>query len=638
MRPLSDNVLNNILNFLRMEQDFVFLETSKVSEENYTSLIFSRPLKYINYTAGTQGAANFFAELEDYRQQGYFLAGWLNYEFGLDLEPALRGLRRSMEDGGILASFGVFEAPITYDHRDGEFSRPLPAANTLLPETQKAFKISKLRPSMAREHFTRALRDIKDYILSGDTYQVNFTLKYLFDFAGDPDELYRRLRLNQPVAYGAYIRAGNRRLLSFSPELFFRKKGRKCWVKPMKGTMPRGRGLQDDQHLAQFLAADGKNRSENVMIVDLLRNDLGRLCEPDSVRTTAMFEVETFATLHQMTSTVEGTLRHQTSLEELFKALFPCGSVTGAPKIRTMEIINELEGGERGVYTGALGFIAPDGEAVFNVPIRTIALGDDRGEMGIGAGITYDSEPRDEWRETLLKGEFLSNPRSDFQLIETILWQAKDGFLHLNQHLQRLRDSALYFSYPLNIDRLSQRLLAMAENWAALLPSRRLRVLLFRDGTTDITAVECGPPATFSLSKRSWAGGGSKQDMLPLIQISPQKTNSNNIYLYHKTTLRELYNKERQRAGRDGLYEIIFCNERDEITEGTISNIIIRRQGRFFTPPVECGLLPGIGRQMLIEGRQISEEVLTPGDLYAAESIYFLNSVRGLVEVRLAAP
>ncbi len=636
MRPLSDNLLNDILNFLRREQDFVFLETSKVSEENYTSLIFSRPLKYINYTAGAQDPANFFAELEEYRQRGYFLAGWLDYEFGLNLEPALRGLRRQMKDGKILASFGVFEAPITYDHRKGEFSRPLPVVSK--QETQKSFQISNLRPSMTREHFMRALRAIKNYILSGDTYQVNFTLKYLFDFAGDPDALYRRLRLNQPVAYSAYIKVGGQRLLSFSPELFFRRKGRKCWVKPMKGTMPRGRGLQDDQRLIRFLTADDKNRSENVMIVDLLRNDLGRLCEPGSVRTTAMFEVETFATLHQMTSTVEGTLRRHTSIEELFKALFPCGSVTGAPKIRTMGIISELEGGERGVYTGALGFIAPDGEAVFNVPIRTIALGDGKGEMGIGAGITHDSEPGDEWRETLLKGRFLSNPHPEFQLIETILWQAEDGFWLLDRHLQRLRASAIYFSYPLDIERIRQRLGAIAESWAALPASRRVRVLLFRDGTVDITAVECRPPAVFSLSKRSWAGGGSERDLLPLIKISPQKINSNNIYLYHKTTHRELYNEERQRAGREGLYEIIFCNEKGEVTEGTISNIIIRRQGRFLTPPVECGLLPGIGRQMLIERRQIWEEVLTPADLYAAESIYFLNSVRGLVEVRLGAP
>ncbi len=637
MRPLSDSLLNDILDFLRGEQDFVFLETSKVSEENYTSLIFSRPLKYINYTAGAQGPANFFAELENYRQRGYFLAGRLDYEFGLELEPALRGVGRQIEGGKILASFGVFEAPITYDHRQGEFSRPLPVVSQR-QRTRKGFRISNLRPSMTHEHFIRALRAIKNYILSGDTYQVNFTLKYLFDFAGDPDALYRRLRLNQPVAYSAYIKAGDQRLLSFSPELFFGKKGRKCVVKPMKGTMPRGHGLQEDQSLARFLTADSKNRSENVMIVDLLRNDLGRLCEPGSVRTTAMFEVETFTTLHQMTSTVEGTLRRHTSLQELFKALFPCGSVTGAPKIRTMEIINELEVGERGTYTGALGFIAPDGEALFNVPIRTIVLGNGRGEMGIGAGITHGSKPQDEWRETLLKGKFLSNSHPDFQLIETILWQAKDGFWFLDHHLQRLHTSALYFSYPLDLHRLRQRLLAMADNWAALPPNRRLRVLLFRDGHIDITAVECGPSAGLSLSRLNLVRGGSKQNLLPLIEISPQKTDSSNIYLYHKTTLRELYNKERQRAGRDGLYEIIFCNERQEITEGTISNIIIRRQGRFLTPSIECGLLPGIGRQVLIEGRQIWEEVLTPADLYAAEAIYFLNSVRGLVEVRLAAP
>ena len=296
----------------------------------------------------------------------------------------------------------------------------------------------------------------------------------------------------------------------------------------MKGTMPRGYGLQDDQGLARFLTADSKNRSENVMIVDLLRNDLGRLCEPGSVRTTAMFEVETFSTLHQMTSTVEGTLRRHTGLEELFRALFPCGSVTGAPKIRTMEIINELEGGERGTYTGALGFIAPDGEAVFNVPIRTIVLGNGRGEMGIGAGITHDSKPQDEWRETLLKGRFLSNPHPEFQLIETILWQAKDGFWLFDYHLQRLRDSALYFSYPLDLHQLRQRLLAMADNWAALPPNRRLHLLLFRDGSIDITAVECRRPAALSISKLNLAGGGSKQDLLPLIEISPQKTNSSN--------------------------------------------------------------------------------------------------------------
>ncbi|MBU3937218.1 MAG: aminodeoxychorismate synthase component I, partial [Proteobacteria bacterium] len=439
--PLTNETLARIMATAATKDECVFLETSRVTAAESRSYFFHSPVTHLVCYAHDD-PARFFQQAEDFLSKGMYLAGWLGYEFGYLLEPSLaKRIHPAPEKP--LARLGVFHQPLIFAHDPGELlgnSWPAPPP----PQPSTDYRITNLHPNLTQAAYTAALARIKAYIESGDTYQVNFTLKLLFDFDGSPEALYQTLRRNQSVSFGAYLRSGSQRFLSFSPELFFKRIGEQCLVRPMKGTIQRGPYPAEDARLARFLQHDEKNRSENVMIVDLLRNDLGRICTPGTVTTQSLFDIETYETLHQMTSTITGHLPLETKIESLFRALFPCGSVTGAPKIRTMEIIHELENEPRGVYTGAIGFLSPSGEAVFNVPIRTIALNNSKGEMGIGSGIIHDSDPEQEWRECLLKGRFLSDPPPPFSLVETLLWQPGSGYWLLPEHLERLAASADY--------------------------------------------------------------------------------------------------------------------------------------------------------------------------------------------------
>lgn len=608
--------------------DFVLLETTRVSAENHRSLLFVNPVRRISVTADGR-IDEFLREAEDWLGRGFFLAGRLDYECGYLLEPALADKRWPGKDRTI-ADFGIFREPIIFDHLAGEADRAadiLPAAGPT-PGAGSDYTVSNLRLNMGKEDYLRAIAAIQAYIAAGDTYQVNYTLKLLFDYSGSPAALYQALRRNQSVSYGAFISSGTTRILSFSPELFFRKKGNSCTVRPMKGTMPRGRTSAEDLRHRQFLQTDSKNRSENVMIVDLLRNDLGRLAKPGSVRVPSLFDVETYETLHQMTSTVTGELPAGLRLPDLFKALFPCGSVTGAPKIRTMEIIRELEHGPRGVYTGAIGYLSPSGDALFNVPIRTVVLAGGRGEMGIGSGIVHDSEGEQEWQECQLKAAFLTRPSPDFQLIETLLWQAAGGYWLLAEHLDRLADAAGYFLFAFDREKISRELTRLGETFAEDGGNRRVRLLLAKDGTVEMSAMPCEAPQTLACTPAA---------ELPRVTFSTAKTDSRDPFLYHKTTRRDLYNLEREKALREGYFEVLFLNEQGEVTEGSISTLFIKKDDLFYTPPLACGLLPGVFRANFMAqapGRAV-EKILFPADLAAADAIYVANSVRGMVRVRL---
>ena len=624
--PLTDETLARIMATAAIE-DCVFLETSRVTAEESRSYFFHQPIAYLACHA-QDDPAQFFRQAEDLLAQGLYLAGWLDYEFGYLLDPCLaKQIHPAPEKP--LARLGVFRAPLIFDHSSGELRNgawPDP------PATQAAtdYCLANLRPNLSQTDYTAALAKIKGYIESGDTYQVNFTLKLLFDFAGSPEALYQALRRNQSVSFGAYLRAGGQRILSFSPELFFKRSGEQCLVRPMKGTIQRGPYPAEDERLIRFLQGDEKNRSENVMIVDLLRNDLGRICTPGTVTTRSLFDIETYETLHQMTSTITGRLPLATTTEALFKALFPCGSVTGAPKIRTMEIIRELESGPRGVYTGAIGFIAPSGEATFNVPIRTIELNGGKGEMGIGSGIIHESDPEQEWRECLLKGCFLSNPAPAFRLIETLLWQPGSGYWLLSEHLERLAASAAYFRYPFHRPELMARLDRLALDFAA--SPMRVRLTLTKNGRPELEATPCEAPAAIS-----WPMPKAAQTELPRVLFSSQATDPSSPWLFHKTTLRELYDTERQRAMAAGFYEVLFANTRGEVTEGSITNIFALKEGTLLTPSMECGLLPGVFRRHLLEHTAlvVREAILTRRDLAEAEALFVGNSVRGLVQIRI---
>ncbi len=372
--------------------------------------------------------------------EGLHAAGFFSYELGYCLEPRLRELLPKSRDVPLFW-IGLFGAP---QPLDDAATRAWLEANGGAERAQ----ISDLNLSWSREEYARAFAEVLDYIGAGDVYQINLTLKYHFAFAGDPVALYAALRRKQRVAYGGMIATPDLHVLSFSPELFFRREGKQIATRPMKGTAPRGRTPREDSRLKTWLAMDEKQRAENLMIVDLLRNDLGRVAKIGSVEVTDLFTVETYRSVHQMTSGVRAELRADMGLQETLRALFPCGSVTGAPKVRAMEIIRELEAAPRGVYTGSIGHFTPHGDAQFNVGIRTVVLHGGRGEMGIGSGVVADSKADSEFEECLLKAHFLTKADAPFELIETLRWERDEGFHLLERHLARLQSSAAHFGYP----------------------------------------------------------------------------------------------------------------------------------------------------------------------------------------------
>jgi para-aminobenzoate synthetase/4-amino-4-deoxychorismate lyase len=497
--------------------------------------------------------------------------------------------------------------------------------------------------ALTEAEYVRRIARIHEWIRAGDVYQLNFTAPMRFEVPGGAASLYARLRARQPVDYGAFLHwQPGRRILSFSPELFFRieddgarRGGRQIVTRPMKGTAPRGRTTREDRVIADWLHCDAKNRSENVMIVDLVRNDLGRVARTGTVNVDELFAVERYPTLWQMTSTVSAELRPEVGFHDIFRALFPCGSVTGAPKVRAMQLIAELEAAPRGVYTGAIGFFSPR-QTVFNVAIRTLELDGARGTMGVGSGVVIDSDPAQEFRECLLKAEFLTglgasattpiaeNVRlvrqpDEFFLIETMLWDGGYPFIEL--HLDRLEDSAEYFDFPCERAAVKAALEAHARGFADGTP-RKVRLVLGGDGLFQITD-EALPPS-------------AAEQRIGRVRLAAERTDPTDKWLYHKSTHRPLYARAFEQAARDGFDDALFLNLRSQVTEGAISNIFVENNGRWFTPPVECGLLPGVYRRHLLATRpEIEERVLTLDDLRRAEAIYLANAVRGLRRVTL---
>jgi para-aminobenzoate synthetase/4-amino-4-deoxychorismate lyase len=580
------------------------LESSRFDAENYRSYLFQRPVRML----APSGAL--FDEIEEALNAGAYVAGYLGYECGEEL----KGLERDAKPP--LAWFGVYEKAFVFDHRSGEFEGDSPEEPP--SKCGEDFAIRNLRFGLTEKQYAKKIAEIQEYIRAGDSYQVNFTDQLQFDYSGSAEAIFAALIESQQVCYGALIHGEDWRILSFSPELFFRRKEREIIARPMKGTARRGADCAEDEAIAQWLANDSKNCSENVMIVDLLRNDLGRICEYGSVRVERLFEVERYETLFQMTSEIRGKLRSDVGYAEIFASLFPCGSVTGAPKHRTMEIIKELERTPRGVYTGAIGFFSPQREAVFSVAIRTMILKDNCGEMGVGSGIVVDSRAEDEYRECLLKAEFLTRSEESFELIESILWN--DGYQLLPLHMERMEASAKYFGFRFERKKI---LIALEETSKKIDTGTRskVRLLLERSGAVKVThaaVIEA-------------AGTGR-------VKISSERVASCDRFLRHKTTRRARYEQQYEEALRQGYDEVIFMNERGELTEGAISNVFIEKDGRWMTPPVACGLLPGVYRRHLLKSKTDAEErILHMADLASADAIFICNAVRGCRRVTVTA-
>ncbi|MCC6568886.1 MAG: aminodeoxychorismate synthase component I, partial [Anaerolineales bacterium] len=470
-------------------------------------------------------------------------------------------------------------------------------------------------PTVSRATYNSAIQQIKHHIADGRTYQVNYTMRLQTDFNADAWNFFLHLAQGQNN-HAAYIDMGRFVVASASPELFFQLDGETVTCRPMKGTTRRGRTTLEDAEQAQWLKDSEKNRAENVMIVDMIRNDLGRIAKTGSVNVPELFETEKYPTLWQMTSTVQATT--DAPLTKIFSALFPCASITGAPKVSTMRIISELETTPRKIYTGSIGYIAPNCKAKFNVAIRTALIDRETktAEYGVGGGIVWDSESGDEYEEALLKARVLTESPPQFSLLETMLWTPEEGFFLRKKHIARLLDSAEYFGFsssrrggvppPLSTEILETHLNKVSSKFTS---PQRVRLLIDKFGEIQI---EHTPFESIDKSLR--------------VHLANKPINSNDVFLFHKTTHRAIY--ENAKKNFPNFDDILLFNERGELTEFTIGNLVVKMEGKFYTPPISCGLLAGTFREYLIETGQVVERIIRVDEIEKCEKIFFVNSVR----------
>ena len=524
--------------------------------------------------------------------KGYYAAGYVSYEAAPAFDQALVSVPSEMP----LVWFGLYEQ-----------------AEETAPIEDREYQVSEWVPSIGQERYAEAITAIKGRIENGDTYQVNYTLRLEASFSGDSLAFYQDLAKAQSASYSAYLQMDDYTVISASPELFFRINKNQIMTRPMKGTVKRGMTWEDDRKKAEWLAASEKNQAENVMIVDLLRNDLSKIARKGTVKVPSLFEIEKYPTVYQMTSTVTAELEETAGLLQIFQALFPCGSITGAPKVKTMEIISELEGSPRNVYCGAIGYLSPNGEAVFNVPIRTVLLNHLTGKAkyGVGGGITWDSEAGDEYEETVAKAAILKKKPIQFELLETI--RLEDGHLYLlDNHMNRLQKTADYFGFPIDEEAVRQSLAETVKSYKEGL--YKVRLLLSKDGqlTFDIARIEL-------------------MEGKLIVDIAKEAVSSDNPFLYHKTTHRSVY--EKHRCMNPSVEDVLLWNERGELTEFTNGNIVAEINGRLYTPPISCGLLGGTFREQLLADHLIEEKVLYLKDLERCSRVWIINSVRKWAEV-----
>jgi para-aminobenzoate synthetase/4-amino-4-deoxychorismate lyase len=535
----------------------------------------------------TEEVVPLLAHVERQALAGKWVALMLSYEAAPAFDPVLK---THPATDFPLAWAAVFNGPNSWPIDQAQTSR------------------IKLNPEICREDYFDAISRIRNYIAQGDTYQVNFTFPFTAQFNGDPLSLYNELCHAQESDYSAYLDIGDYKVLSISPELFFERHGDRVRTRPMKGTIRRGRWTTEDEEMAERLKRSVKDRAENVMIVDLLRNDLGKICKPGSVDVTRLFELERYPTLWQLTSTVEGTLQAKVSLAELISALFPCGSITGAPKIRTMEIIRELEGFPRNVYTGTIGLIRPGGDCVFNVAIRTLLLETKTASVrfGVGGGITYDSDAESEYEECLLKSSFLKKRRPQFQLLESILAENGDLFL-LDRHIARLQSSAEYFGFQFVEEQVLSELRKAVQ--ACANGSYKVRLLLSSDGKIQVEV------ASLELMAEPLRVG-----------LASKELDVEDPFLFHKTTNRLAY--EDARSLTPDCDETIYWSAGGEITESTRANVVVEIDGELCTPPQSSGLLAGTFREELLERGEIKERAIKIDQLRQVKEFFLINSVR----------
>ena len=587
---------------------FVLLDDARVHGA-VAARLFANPVE----TLVAHGAAEIPAlldRLEMARARGLHAAGYLSYEAGKGLAPAWRGAAGASDAGApLLAWFGLFERVERID------ADAVPAR---LPDPAGGW-VGRVTPRVSRAAYHAAVEEVLRLIRDGDIYQANFTFRADVPVLGDPLAVYARLRRTARAGYGGFIWTGREAIASLSPELFFALRGREVMARPMKGTAARLADPDADARAAYDLAEDPKQRAENLMIVDLIRNDLSRVAVPGSVAVPDLFRVESFPTIHQLVSDVTARLPEGSGAVDVLRAAFPCGSITGAPKVRAMEIIDELEVGPRGLYTGSIGFIDAGGDAAFNVAIRTLVFPEINGlqdgpscaTLGLGSGIVADSIPGEEWRECLAKGEFVGAARESFDLLETMYFDPVDGLQRLEGHLARMKASAAALGF--HFDRHGARNSLQSATFR-LRSAARVRMRLAASGAL---AVEVSPVPRLA-------------ELPVAVAVRPAPMIADDFRLAHKTSLRFAYDGARIASGAA---EVVFVDEPGFVTEGSWSNIFVERDGVLLTPPLSLGLLPGVLRAELIEKGRAVESHLRLADL--EDGFFIGNSLRGLVPARL---
>jgi para-aminobenzoate synthetase / 4-amino-4-deoxychorismate lyase len=582
------------------EDHAILLEASSLTAGSpERSFLFRNPVEWLE-ARDLSELPLFFQRLEAARAQGLWSAGYFSYECGYHWEPrAALNFIPNQEDLP-LAAFGLYLAPTIF--------------NADLIPSGLARGVESPSLGISCEDFQEKIRIVHGYIEAGDTYQVNLTDEVRARYSGSALQLFAHMMEAQPVEFGALLRLGDRFILSASPELFFRVQGRHIIVRPIKGTAPRGRDAREDATRMEALANDEKNRAENVMIVDLMRNDLGRVAETGSVRVGKLFAVERLPSLLQMSTEITATLRSDVTLYKLFASLFPSGSIVGAPKVRTMQLIQELEERPRGVYTGSIGYFAPNGESAFSVAIRTAVLQGERLHMGVGAGITYDSVASEEYQECKLKAEFLKD--NSFSLIETMRCEGRKCML-LPLHLERLQASAEYFGFRFPRTELTEAI-ERAVRGSSDRGASKLRLELKRDGSWTLSELEML----------------EKEPEVSRAMLWPEPVQSGDRFLRHKTTRRSLYNHAAQVSRERGYIDAIFHNERGVVTEGAISNVVVKAGDCWLTPPVDAGVLPGVYRASLLKRMpEIQVVEFSVERLLSADEVWLTNAVRGMRRV-----
>ena len=557
--------------------------------ERYT---FTQPIKELK-TRKVAEVTALLAQVESYQEQGYYVVGYVSYEAAPAFEEKL-AVHPAPLLGEYLLYFTVHDSvekssiPLTYDEVD-------------MP--------SNWQEVTSKKEYEKAIAQIHHHLRQGDTYQVNYTVQLKQDLSANPFAIYNRMVVEQEAGYNAYVEHDEMAVISMSPELFFEQNDRELITRPMKGTTKRGLTDQEDLDQAAWLEQDPKNRSENMMIVDLLRNDMNRLSEVGSEHVERLCQVEQYSTVWQMTSTIKSQVRSDVDLVEIFRSLFPCGSITGAPKIATMEIIKNLEPQARGVYCGTIGLLLPNGRRIFNVAIRTIQLYKGQAIYGVGGGITWDSTWESEYREVHQKAAVLYRKQVPFQLMTTGKISQKH-LLFKEEHIERLRKASRYFAYPFNPEHLRQRIVGECQTCHEE-KDYRLKISISKSGDIDFC----------------------RQELIPLslafcqAQLCLQETSLQTPFIYFKTTYRPHLTIGKQ--------EKIYHNEKGELLETSIGNLVLQIAGKLYTPPINLGILPGIYRQHLLEIGQVEEKVLTLEELAQAEAIYACNAVRGLYELSL---